>query len=237
MTDATPAATRRHPLLVAAAATLLVAGLSYGLPDSAAATGVGLGFLTVTWLVALRRDVPGDSAHFGLSLGGLLDPVPLDPRRMARDSLVALGWALGVAAVLFPPFWLGWVLWWKPPHGFAPAPFPALGDEVLGQLLVIALPEEAFYRGYLQTALDDAWAARRRILGADLGPGLLVTSAIFALGHLATEVNPNRLAVFFPALVFGWLRIRTRGIGAPLVLHAMSNLFATWLVRSYGLGG
>jgi membrane protease YdiL (CAAX protease family) len=65
---------------------------------------------------------------------------------------------------------------------------------------------------------------------------LLLTSAIFAVGHLFTDLNPTRLAVFFPALVFGFLRARTRGIGASVVFHASCNLFAAYLVQSYGLG-
>ncbi|MBI3200280.1 MAG: CPBP family intramembrane metalloprotease [Myxococcales bacterium] len=117
-----------------------------------------------------------------------------------------------------------------------PGALPSLGDDVLGQLLVIALPEEAFFRGYLQTALDDAWKPRIRVLGAELGWGILVSSALFAFGHFATEPHPNRLAVFFPALVFGWLRARTNGIGAGIVFHALCNLFAAYLARSYGLG-
>ncbi|MBK7585073.1 MAG: CPBP family intramembrane metalloprotease [Myxococcales bacterium] len=88
----------------------------------------------------------------------------------------------------------------------------------------------------LQTALDDVWKPRFRVLGADIGLGLLVSSALFALGHFATEVHPNRLAVFFPALVFGWLRARTKGVGAGIVFHALCNLFAAYLARSYGLG-
>jgi hypothetical protein len=44
-----------------------------------------------------------------------------------------------------------------------------------------------------------------------------------------------RLAVFFPALVFGWLRARTGGIGAGVIYHAACNLFASYLGESYGL--
>ena len=40
--------------------------------------------------------------------------------------------------------------------------------------------------------------------------------------------------MFFPALLFGWLRCRTGGIGAAW-LHAMSNLFSATLGRGYGL--
>jgi len=87
-----------------------------------------------------------------------------------------------------------------------------------------------------QSALDEVWRPRLRVLGAELGPSLLVTSALFALGHLATELDANRLAVFFPALLFGWLRARTGGVGASIALHALCNLFASYLARSYGLG-
>ncbi len=139
-----------------------------------------------------------------------------------------------LALIFLPPFWLGFLWWW---HVKAPFHLPRLNSlvaDLSGQLLVIALPEEAFYRGYLQSALDEAWKPRIRLLGAELGPSLLVTSTLFALGHLCTEFNAARLAVFFPSLVFGFLRSRTRGIGAGLVFHALCNLFASYLGQSYG---
>ncbi len=108
-------------------------------------------------------------------------------------------------------------------------------DRSAGQLLVIALPEEAFFRGYLQSALDGRWGARWRIFGAELGPGWLVSAVIFAVGHLLTIEQRGRLAVFFPALAFGWLRARTRGIGAGMVFHAACNLLSTVLAFGYGL--
>jgi membrane protease YdiL (CAAX protease family) len=216
--------------------TIAVTALSYLLPDSAAATGVGLAFLAATYLVSLRRDHPLGPSHYGLALGGLLEPEPLSAKRILRDSAVALAWALLLAAIFYPPFWLGYLAWWKPRHAFIAAALPSLADDVLGQLFVIALPEEAFYRGYLQTAFDDAFKRRWRLLGADVGPGLLISAALFALGHFLTEVHPNRLAVFFPALVFGWLRSRTKGVGAGVAFHALCNLFAAYLARSYGMG-
>ena len=231
-----PTPSWQKPLGIAVATTALVTLLSYALPESSAATGVGLAFLAATYVAVLRRDHPLSPDHYGLALGGLLEAEALSPSRMQREAARAVGWALLLALVIYPVFWLGYVLWWKPHRPFAWAPPPSLTDEVLGQLFVIALPEEAFYRGFLQTALDDAWKARRRVLGADLGPGLLVSAALFAVGHLLTEVNPNRLAVFFPALVFGWLRARTRGVGAGVAFHALCNLFAAYLAKCYGLG-
>jgi membrane protease YdiL (CAAX protease family) len=45
----------------------------------------------------------------------------------------------------------------------------------------------------------------------------------------------TRLAVFFPALLFGWLRARTGGIGASVVFHALCNLYVLSLMRGFGL--
>jgi membrane protease YdiL (CAAX protease family) len=154
---------------------------------------------------------------------------------MLRETSSALGLALLLGAICLPPFWFGYVFWWSPRQPFSSTLHAGLLEEIIGQLVVIALPEEMFYRGYLQTALDRALPSRRRVLGADLGWGLVISSAIFAVGHLATQLDPARLSVFFPSLVFGWLRARSGGIGASVFFHALCNLFAAYLARSYGL--
>ena len=73
------------------------------------------------------------------------------------------------------------------------------------------------------------------MLGASVGPALIVSSVIFALGHFATIRDPMRLAVFFPSLAFGWLRARTGGIGAGVAFHASCNVFSEVLGRGYRL--
>jgi membrane protease YdiL (CAAX protease family) len=178
------------PIGVGLGTTALVTVLSYALPPAHQATGVGLAFLAVTYALVLRHDAEV-TVHHGLALGGLFEPAPLSFARLAREGATALAWALGCAAVIFPLFWLGWVAWWKPEGGFTFGAWRSVLSDAPGQLLVIALPEEAFYRGYLQTALDDAWPKRIRLLGAELGPSFLVTSALFAVGHLATELDPK----------------------------------------------
>ncbi len=106
----------------------------------------------------------------------------------------------------------------------------------LTQLVFIALPEEFFYRGYLQTRLADALRAWRRRRGRDpegrrpLGVSAqnFLTSVLFAVGHVVIPIGgvfvATRAAVFFPSLVFGWLRERTGTIAAPVVYHAAANL-------------
>jgi membrane protease YdiL (CAAX protease family) len=223
----------QKPVAITAGTTFVVALLSR-LPDSYSATAVGFAFLAVTYILVLRSDDSAKIARHGLSFGGLFDPEPLSLSRIARDTGTALLWALGLALIFLPAFWVGFLWWWRIRVPFHAPPASSLGSDLSGQLLVIALPEEAFYRGYLQSALDEAYKPRWRVFGAELGPGLLLTSTLFALGHLFTEFNAARLAVFFPSLVFGYLRSRTRGVGAGLIFHALCNLFASYLGQSYG---
>ncbi len=226
--------TARQALVVAAVTTLVVTIASRVLPDDWANIAVAATFLGATWIVALRGDTVTVRAY-GLSLAGLFEPEAIDWRRVARDAARSLGWVLLFALLCFPPFAVGYQRMWAPDRTFALlVPRDAL-DRVAGQLLVIALPEEAFFRGYLQSALDGRWGARWRILGADLGPGWIVSAAIFAVGHVLTIPAAGRLAVFFPALAFGWLRARTRGIGAGVAFHAACNLLSQMLAFGYRL--
>jgi membrane protease YdiL (CAAX protease family) len=222
------------PLAAAAITTGVVTAASYLAPERYAATLVGVGFLAATWVLVLRHDELTVRAH-GLSLGGLLEPTRLDLRRLVRSALVATGWALLMMAVTFPAFTLAYRAWWHPRLPFVLRLPPSVLDDIAGQLVVIALPEEAFFRGYLQTSLDRVWAPRWRILGATLGPGWILSAAIFALGHVLTIRHPARLAVFFPALVFGWMRQRTGGVGASVLFHASCNLLSATLGRGFGL--
>jgi len=106
---------------------------------------------------------------------------------------------------------------------------------VVTQLLLVAIPEEFFYRAYLQGAFARAWpGARRRVLGVATNPAALVaTSALFALGHFAVGFDPQRLAVFFPSLLFGWMKDATGSIAAAAVFHALCNIVVDVLSKAY----
>lgn len=107
------------------------------------------------------------------------------------------------------------------------------GLTALTQFLVVALPEEYFFRGYLQTRLEAVWPSRRRFLGAQVGRPLLSASLLFALGHVLVDFNVLRLAVFFPALVFGWMRSLSGTIVAGVLFHACSNLVSDLLHKNF----
>lgn len=106
---------------------------------------------------------------------------------------------------------------------------------ILVQLLLVALPEEVFYRGYLQTRLDKLVGRDVRVLGVSVNlHSLVLTSALFAIGHFVTIPSAHRLAVFFPSLLFGWMRRATGGIVAPVLYHAACNLSVELVSLAYG---
>ena len=213
--------------------TATVTLVSRFLPDRFVATAVGFVFLGATWALVWRGDDERVEGA-GLALGGLVLPGELDRARLVRSALTAVIWTLVFAAITFVPFFLGWRAFWHPHGGFAlRVSFMDVLNEAFGQLVIIALPEEAFYRGYLQSRFDELFPQRVRVLGASIGPSLVLTSLVFALGHFATIREPARLAVFFPSLLFGWLRARTGGIGAGVAYHASCNVFSEMLGKGF----
>lgn len=105
---------------------------------------------------------------------------------------------------------------------------------LLAQLIAVALPEEVFYRGYIQGRLSQAFTGRRRILGAQVSVAAIFwTSVLFALGHFLLDLNPQRLAVFFPSLLFGWMRSFTPTLGGSIAYHALCNVLVRVLIVHY----
>jgi membrane protease YdiL (CAAX protease family) len=99
-------------------------------------------------------------------------------------------------------------------------------------LFAIALPEEVFHRGYLMSALEQRWPPKHRLFGVPFGWGAVLSSVLFALGHLVASPNTARLATFFPALVFAWLWRRSNSLWAPALFHVASNLLMDVLLAS-----
>jgi len=81
-------------------------------------------------------------------------------------------------------------------------------------LLLVALPEEVFFRGYLYDAFEEA--GREPVLPVAL---------LFAIGHFVISPVPFRLLTFFPALLLGWGRKRSGNVYVPTAVHFLYNLF------------
>jgi membrane protease YdiL (CAAX protease family) len=100
----------------------------------------------------------------------------------------------------------------------------ALAKFVAVQVVVVALPEELFFRGCLLELLERRFPPKRRWLGGGVGLALILSSAAFAVIHLPRDGDPRALATFFPGMVFGWMRSSTRSILAPVIAHSSSNI-------------
>lgn len=103
---------------------------------------------------------------------------------------------------------------------------------IIAQCLMVALPEELFYRGYMQTRLDSVFPVRT-FWGIPMSWGNVLVSALFALTHFLIGFDPSRLSVFFPSLVFGALKHRTQSLLAPILFHAMANILVKMLETFY----
>ena len=103
------------------------------------------------------------------------------------------------------------------------------------QVFFVAIPEEFFYRGYMQTRLDEAWGRPWKVAGTYVGPGLLITCVLFAFGHSLVILQWWHVFIVFPSLAFGWLRARTGGVLAGAYFHAYCNLGVGVLDTLYGI--
>jgi membrane protease YdiL (CAAX protease family) len=136
-----------------------------------------------------------------------------------------------VLSALAPPTWCrGFIGWSGLLHPRAPAD---LLWAALSQVVVVALPEELFFRGYLLSLLETAFPPRHRVLGGGVGGALVLSAALFAIGHMVVGLDPRRLATFFPGLLFGWMRSATGNIAAGTFVHAASNLYIEALRRTF----
>ena len=149
-------------------------------------------------------------------------------QRMLKSSDVGLtwptkGWGLTLVsgAVIFVGFYLftRYLLW---------GPWPGTPDSVwlrlTNEILFAALPEELFFRGWMQPAAERMMpSARWQLFGITLTGGIVLTAGAFALVHLAAQ-PVARLSVFFPGLWFGILRRESGSIVPAVAVHALSNV-------------
>lgn len=97
------------------------------------------------------------------------------------------------------------------------------------QVVVVALPEELFFRGMMLTLLQRRFPPRRALAGASVGWAVVLSSLAFALSHLPRDGDPRALATFFPGLLFAWMRVRTGSLLASTLTHAGSNILIRFL--------
>jgi len=216
-------------IATAAASLLYNVGQTVGFIHRNLHALVALVFLGLPQIVLRRRGnierygFTAQPVGLGLLIAGIAVVVVLPI--FSGGFLLSLRWACAHAPRLVPGscFRVAHPVWRLPPD---------FAMQAAAQLVVVALPEELFFRGYIQGRLEEAWPPGRTLFGARVGVAWIVTAALFGLGHFLVTFEPQMLSRFFPGLVFGWMFARTRSILAGTIFHAASNLLMAFLGAS-----
>ncbi|HEY2469376.1 MAG TPA: CPBP family intramembrane glutamic endopeptidase [Terracidiphilus sp.] len=194
-------------------AVLLVLGLA-----------VDLRWLEPAWpqgLAALGKMLLLDAGIFGFLVVRRLEGVGFDLRLNWRDVRRGLGEFLLYAIVAVPlGLWLGFLHL----HSILPSPLRLIGAFVF-TFAFIAIPEELFFRGWLQNLLE-------RRMGRTMA--LLITAALFGLSHWNKRaIHFNWRYVLMAAVAgifYGRAWLAQRRVGASALTHAsVDTTWSIWL--------
>jgi membrane protease YdiL (CAAX protease family) len=185
---------------------------------------VDLRWLERAWpahLAVFNKMLLLDAGIYGFLVVRQLDGVGFDLRLRLRDCATGLrefGWYAPIAIVL------GLSLGFLHLHAVWPRPAGLVGAFVF-TFAFIAVPEELFFRGWMQNLLE-------RRLGRT--PALLVTSVVFGLAHFnkrAVHFNWRYVALAALAGIFyGRAWRRDRRVGASAITHAcVDTVWSQWL--------
>jgi membrane protease YdiL (CAAX protease family) len=185
---------------------------------------VDLRWLEPAWprgLAALGKILLLDAGIFGFLVVRRLEGVGFDLRLTLRDLRRGLGEYALYALIAIPlGLWLGFLH----VHAVMPSPLKAVGAFVF-TFLFIAIPEELFFRGWLQNLLE-------RRMGRTAA--LLVTALLFGLAHWNKRtLNFNWRYVAMAAiagLFYGRAWRAQRRVGAAAITHAsVDTTWSLWL--------
>lgn len=93
-------------------------------------------------------------------------------------------------------------------------------------LVFVGFLEEFFFRGYLQSRLNDVFGKPFRLRGVGFGAGLVLAAVIFGLMHPLSalgETTPWAWALWTTAfgLILGYLREKTGSVITPALVHGV----------------
>jgi membrane protease YdiL (CAAX protease family) len=154
---------------------------------------------------------------WGVALAGVLALV-ISPPTVWRFTVGSLG---------HRTFWLVFAAWAAICIVFnatANADDALVAEDVLGSLFGWMLLEELLFRGALFDLCDRVFPPNERI-----DPAILITTLLFALGHLQYDdfdVGKAAFTVLYvlpTGVLFGWARRRSGSIWPSVALHGVAN--------------
>lgn len=113
---------------------------------------------------------------------------------------------------------------------------PSMWVTALSLFFASGFGEEIFFRGYIQSRVDQAFGCPFRLLGLEFGPGLLVSSLLFGLVHVLNTVDYFHgrfvfgwwfgVSTFFGGLFFGCMRAKTGSVLPGAIVHGTLDVFS-----------
>lgn len=87
-----------------------------------------------------------------------------------------------------------------------------------------ALPEEIFFRGFVQ---EDVLKLRKKKIFPLVTQKNLITSILFGLMHTIAFMDISRITTFFPSLLFGLITEKSKGsVLYAILFHSIANITA-----------
>jgi len=93
-------------------------------------------------------------------------------------------------------------------------------DFILFHLFIVSLPEEIYFRGFLQEAIGNNIK------------GVIMVSILFSIIHLPKLIFDGDLSsalTFFPSIVMGYLYMKTSNILPSVIFHFSANILFSML--------
>lgn len=189
------------------------------------------------WLIKLLHNSLNSRGAWFLA-PFLLIVAAVVPTRLRKRSLGEIGLRVerlrltlrvlcGTCLVVFPVLFCGVFLlkYYKVQLPLCPVvPEKRWFSWLIYQLMYVAVAEEAFFRGYLQSNILRllTTAVSKKLVFLQL-ISIILSGAVFAISHSVLLGNAMPIITFFPGLIFGWLFIKTRSLLAPILFHGLAN--------------
>jgi membrane protease YdiL (CAAX protease family) len=164
------------------------------------------GYLSVLGLSFFLHAMKPATAYFSLlPLLMLIFPLAVGHRVKLTFSLQDFSLGLVVSLIVLLPYYLLFGGTGKTITSYA----------LIFQILAVSLPEEFFFRGFLQDSIGKSFRA------------VFLVSLLFSLAHLPKAIFMGEwisLLSFFPSLIMGWLYMKTNNILPGVLFHFLANL-------------
>jgi membrane protease YdiL (CAAX protease family) len=171
--------------------------------------------------------------HFVFPAALFILPILFDrtfrPKKLflpSKEGLKLFLWVTVATLVFYPPLFFAYNMTFLHRTIASPTTQELMKAVTKGliAIAVAAIPEEFFFRGYLQ---EHAFAAFDKKILKIVSLKNLFTSLLFGLVHAIAFLDITRAATFFPSLLFGLFTEKSRGrIFYSVSYHVVSNILA-----------